>query len=432
FVLLGPPADGMYGGEDLEYLQGMAALTTLALQSAETQETLERLNEELRDKVAKVGRQQRQQLLAPLLDRPRDDGDAPTEGRSAGAPAAVDPGELRGGSDAMQRILSSVRKIADSHATVLVRGESGTGKSLLAEVLHRNSARAKGPFVKVHCAALAPMLLESELFGHVKGAFTGAHRDKVGRFQLGHKGTIFLDEIGDVTLETQTKLLRVLQESAFEPVGSSETMTVDVRIIAATHQPLEELIRRGRFREDLFYRLNVISLMTPALRDRRDDVPELALYFLQRYAQQAGKQVVDVSDDALDLMRWYDWPGNIRELENVVERAVVMTAGPEITPEDLPPELHARRPGGRTASEGNGGATKNWPAAVDAGASLFARAEAAARREAGSLVDELDEVERQRLVDALRNAGGNKARASRLLGIPRTTFSSKLRKFGLG
>ena len=228
-------------------------------------------------------------------------------------------------------MIALARKVAASPSAVLIRGESGTGKELLAEAIHAASPRAARPFVKVHCAALSQSLLESELFGHVKGAFTGADRDRVGRFEQANGGTLFLDEIGDINLEVQTKLLRVLQEMSFERVGSSQPITVDVRILAATHQDLEAMIRAGRFREDLYYRLNVFSLRTPPLRERKEDIFELAVHFLGRHAERIGKAVTHLDEEAVEALVAYDWPGNIRELENVIERAVVLADGPAIT-----------------------------------------------------------------------------------------------------
>jgi transcriptional regulator with GAF, ATPase, and Fis domain len=223
-----------------------------------------------------------------------------------------------GSSPAVRQLLHLVRKVSASPSAVLLRGESGTGKELLARAIHEHSPRAGKAFVTVHCAALSTSLLESELFGHVKGAFTGAHRDKVGRFELANGGSLFLDEIGDISLEVQTKLLRVLQEMTFERVGSSEPVKVDVRLIAATHQRLEALIRQGRFREDLYYRLDVISIHVPPLRERREDIIELANYFLRQYAQRCGKEMTLIDDDALLVLKAYSWPGNVRQLENVI------------------------------------------------------------------------------------------------------------------
>ncbi len=307
------------------------------------------------------------------------------------------------------------RKVAASPSAVLIRGESGTGKELLAEAIHAASPRASRPFVKVHCAALSQGLLESELFGHVRGAFTGADRDRVGRFEQADGGTLFLDEIGDINLEVQTKLLRVLQEKAFERVGSSQPIAVDVRIVAATHQDLEALIRAGRFREDLYYRLNVIPVRTPALRERQEDIFELAVCFLGRHAHRLGKAVAHLDDEAVEALVAYHWPGNIRELENAIERAVVLADGPAVTLDDLPPEVRQpsrRRPRPRATVA----------AAIDRGSAA-----------ADGPVWDADVLafERQRLLDALDGGSGNKSEAARLLGMPRSTFISKLKKHGL-
>jgi DNA-binding NtrC family response regulator len=308
-----------------------------------------------------------------------------------------------------------VKKVSASQSVVMIRGESGTGKELLARALHDNSPRAGKSFVKVHCAALSPGLLESELFGHVKGAFTGAHRDKVGRFELADGGTLFLDEIGDISLDVQTKLLRVLQEMTFERVGSSEPVKVDVRVIAATHQNLEELMRVGRFREDLYYRLNVISLFVPPLRKRAEDIPELAQHFLVLHAQRSGKPIPQLDDDALARLKAHPWPGNIRQLENVIERAVVVSEGPVITVDDLPVDLlPVDDPGEMIPSERTNGMSGTPH-----------RNGIQVERE------ERDGRERERLVRALAAADGNKAEAARALGLARSTFLSRLKKYGL-
>jgi DNA-binding NtrC family response regulator len=300
--------------------------------------------------------------------------------------------------------------VAVSQSSVLIRGESGTGKELLARVLHENSPRRNGPMVPVHCASLSPSLLESELFGHAKGAFTGAHRDTVGRFESADGGTLFLDEIGDLSLETQIKLLRVLQERCFEPVGSSRTIHVDVRLITATHQNLEQLIEQGKFREDFYYRLNVISLTVPALRERIDDVFELALHFLRRASTRAGKQITQIDDEALKALEQYPWPGNIRELENVIERAVVLSEENRITIHDLPADVTA---------------TDHRP---------LLRANVSKPSRPRSMVSDLagsDLTEREMLETALRQCGGNKAEAARLLQLPRSTYYSKLKKHAI-
>ena len=304
---------------------------------------------------------------------------------------------------------------------MLIRGESGTGKELLAAAIHENSPRSAGPMVSVHCGALAAGVLESELFGHVKGSFTGAHRDKVGRFELAHGGTLFLDEIGDISLETQIKLLRVLQEREFEPVGATRTVAVDVRLITATHQNLERLITEGRFREDLFYRLNVITIALPPLRERGDDIVELALYFLNRSAERAGKRVSHFDDRALDALRRYAWPGNIRELENAIERSVVMAEAAEITLHDLPATIVTGAPPVQVLE------TK--PAAASPASAEAPAAAPAGKAPAGPAATEFDR-ERQTLVEALARSKGNKAEAARLLGIPRSTLFSRLKKYG--
>jgi DNA-binding NtrC family response regulator len=231
---------------------------------------------------------------------------------------------VEGMSAAMTEVFSVVRRAAASRATVLIRGESGTGKELIARALHNHSARAGGPFVAVSCAALTETLLESELFGHEKNSFTGAAAQRMGRFELADKGTLFLDEIGDISPSVQIKLLRVLQERAFERVGGVKTIKVDVRVVAATNADLEALVREGRFRSDLYYRLHVIQIQLPSLRERADDIPLLAAEFLRRFAAENERDVLEIAPDALAILRQYPWPGNVRELENVMERCVVM------------------------------------------------------------------------------------------------------------
>jgi transcriptional regulator with GAF, ATPase, and Fis domain len=402
FVLLGSKDDGVYRSEDLGFLIGAADLAGMALRTAEAQVTLEKLNEDLRQKVERLSRQH-VRLLADRSTR------EPAAAAATNEPVAGFE-SIRGSSPAVREMIETARRVASSQATVLIRGESGTGKSLLAEMIHRNSPRAAGPFVKVHCAALSSGVLESELFGHVKGAFTGAIRDKVGRFQLAHRGTLFLDEVGDISLDVQTKLLRVLQEMTFEPVGSSKSVEVDVRLIAATNQSLEELIQRGRFREDLFYRLNVISLRTPALRERREDVVALASHFAQEFAARSGKHVDGIDDEAMEELLAYDWPGNIRELENVMERAVVLAVGTAITVADLPEEL------------------LNGSGCSPATGAVLAHAANPTMETPHRLTEELCGLERARLLDALTEAKGNKSKAARRLGLPRSTFCSKLKR----
>jgi transcriptional regulator with GAF, ATPase, and Fis domain len=312
----------------------------------------------------------------------------------------------------MRSLLASVKKVAHSQSAVLIRGESGTGKELIAKALHDGSLRAKGPFVKVHCAALAPGLLESELFGHVKGAFTGAIKDKPGRFEMADKGTLFLDEIGDISLDVQTKLLRVLQEMTFERVGSSTPISVDVRIIAATNQDLEKQMKEGRFREDLFFRLNVITMRTPALRERPEDILELVDHFVRIYAAKSNKPLMSFDDDSAAALKAYSWPGNVRELENAIERAVVLAEGPIITPAELPEEIGSARIGILPLTT-NGNQPQNWNVAEPDWSARF------------------EHEERKRLIQAMTKAAGNKSEAARMLGLPRSTFMSKLEKHGL-
>ena len=422
-LILGPKRNGMpYEDEELVFLGALGSVATLALHSAETQATLEALNHDLRDKVEKIAEQQRRILLLQdqIASRSREGDDAiPHDPVMPLADVEVF-GPIKGSGRAVKEMLRVARKVAASPSAVLIRGESGTGKELLAEAIHSASPRAGGPFVKVHCAALSQNLLESELFGHVKGAFTGADRDRVGRFQQADGGTLFLDEIGDINLEVQTKLLRVLQEMAFERVGSSQPVSVDVRIVAATHQDLEALIDAGRFREDLYYRLNVISIRSPSLRERREDIFELAIHFLGQHSRRVGKPVSRIEDAAVEALMAHDWPGNIRELENVIERAVVLSDGPSLTFEDLPIEV--RRPGRR----------RSRAVVAPTTPGRFRSSSWTEQRDGEEPMDpEAEEYERERLLDVMRQARGVKSEAARLLGMPRSTLFSKLKKHGL-
>lgn len=403
-----------YRTEDLDLLGAFTQLTVLALESAEGHRTIEQLNRELQAKVEKISEQQRRILaLQSQLRRQSTDNVAETAPSDNGDTCAG-PGGIVGSSPAVQSLMGLVRKVAATDAVVLIRGESGTGKELLARAIHETSSRASKPFVKVHCAALSANLLESELFGHVKGAFTGAHKDKVGRFELANGGTLFLDEIGDINLEVQTKLLRVLQERTIERVGSSESIHVDVRILAATHQDLEKLIRQGRFREDLFYRLNVFPLHAPPLRERKEDIAELAMHFMRLSAQRCRKDVSQIEDDVLAVLKAYSWPGNIRQLENVIERAVVIAEGPVLTLSEVPAEV---------LQEDEDQVTE--PSVTLPEAAFESRAAAS------SWKDERERQEREQLVRALAAADGNKAEAARALGMARSTLVSRLKKLGL-
>jgi transcriptional regulator with GAF, ATPase, and Fis domain len=415
-LVLGARDHGGYGPDDLNLLAAFAQVTVLALVSAEGHQTIDALSRELQEKVEKIAEQQRRILALQSQLRGvsggvvSGDAQQPTTHHSP-LTTHHSPGGILGSSPQVRHLLHQVRKVAASQSEVLIRGESGTGKELLARALHETSPRAGKPFVKVHCAALSPGLLESELFGHVKGAFTGAHRDKVGRFELADGGTLFLDEIGDIDLSLQVKLLRVLQEMVFERVGSSEPVQVQVRVIAATHQDLEALIGEGRFREDLYYRLNVISIAMPPLRERAEDIPELVQHFLKQYGSRCGRPDLAIDDEAMLLLKSFRWPGNIRQLENAIEHAVVFAEGPVVTVVDLPPEILAVPGSVPSESECNG-------EAIVAGG---VRAERAER----------DRRERERLVRALAAARGSKAEAARALGMPRSTLVSRLKKHGL-
>ena len=418
-LMLGAKRSGnRFTAEDLALLTSLGQITSVALYGARVHQAATRLNEELQVKLEKIGEQQRliSMLQAEITSRQQVE--------PAPDPESFRRDQIKGSSPAIRVVLETVRKVSGSQSSVLVRGESGTGKELLARAIHENSPRRGGPMVSVHCGALSAGLLESELFGHVKGSFTGAHRDKVGRFEMADGGTLFLDEIGDISLETQIKLLRVLQEREFEPVGGTRRIRVDVRLIAATHQNLERLISEGKFREDLFYRLNVISITLPALRERQDDIVELALHFLNRAAERAGKRVTHFEESVMEALRRYSWPGNIRELENAIERSVVMAEGSGITLPDLPAVIVAARHQKGALLESKPGRLASARQSVDlaaANAGILVSSTAASRR------DKLGE--RQRLVEALARSNGNKAEAARLMGLPRSTFFSKLKKY---
>jgi two-component system response regulator AtoC len=331
---------------------------------------------------------------------------------SSEAHGAFNFGAIVGDSPALRDVLARVEQVAQTSSTVLLRGETGTGKEMVARAIHINSARESRPFVRVNCAALAPGVLESELFGHEKGAFTGAVARRLGRFELADGGTLFLDEVGDLPQDVQVKLLRVLQEREFERVGGADTIKVDVRVISATHRDLERQIADGTFREDLYYRLNVFPIVLPPLRERTGDIGVLAEHFVQKYARGAGKNVRGLDAAAVGALATYPWPGNVRELENVIERALILTRGPEVTSADLE---FTRRP------------TPGAPAGAAAAPLPAARAGDSAR----PLHERLQEQERAAIVAAIDKAQGNIAHAARDLGINRSTLYYRLRKHGL-
>lgn len=317
--------------------------------------------------------------------------------------------QLVGNSEPIRQVLDFVRKVADSDSTVMIQGESGTGKELVARMLHFNSFRKDRPLVPVNCGAIPENLLESELFGHEKGAFTGATHTRMGRFELANGGTIFLDEIGEMSLPLQVKLLRVLQERAFERVGGNRTIQVDVRIVAATNQDLEKLVEEKRFRQDLFYRLNVIPIVIPPLRERRSDIPLLIDHFLTRFNQAKHTAVPGLEPDTLRLLTEYDWPGNIRELENMIERLVVLKKQGMLTVTDLPEKIYRR------------------PAAAPELKDQFIRF----NEDGINLSREVEQYENQLIVEALRKANGVTTRAAQLLHLNRTTLVEKLKRKGV-
>jgi two-component system response regulator AtoC len=305
-----------------------------------------------------------------------------------------------GSSPAMQKVFNRMKRIIKTDSTVLVMGESGTGKEIVAKAIHFNGHRKDKPFIAVHCGAIPESLLESELFGHMKGSFTGAVRDKIGKFEAADQGTIFLDEIGTMPMHLQTKLLRVLQEQEVERVGSNRPIKLDVRIISATNQNLEEEVKAGNFRDDLFYRLNVIPLSLPPLRERREDILPLVKHFLQKNCKEMKRPMMTLTKEVLEALELYHWPGNVRELENIVERTVALTEGNQITLDDLPSAIRMEA------------STRVVERGVD-------------------LVKTVNEIEKKMIAEALALTNGVKARAAAMLNLNRTTLVEKMRRLGM-
>jgi Nif-specific regulatory protein len=304
-------------------------------------------------------------------------------------------------SHAMEEVMNLVGRVASSNATVLLRGESGTGKELIARAIHYHSPRASQPLIKVNCAALPETLLESELFGHEKGAFTGAAGKRIGRFEAADKGTLFLDEIGEIPPSVQVKLLRVLQEKEFERIGGNETIRVDVRLVAATNRDLEKAMKDGSFREDLYYRLNVVTVAIPPLRDRKEDIPALVEHFIKKYSMENKKNIAGMTAETRDLLMRYSYPGNVRELENIIERAVVLAKSETITSAEIP--LHLK--------------------------TVEIEEKICVAKRDGSLTDTLDTLERGIIMEAMKSAGGIQTRAAEKLGISERVLRYKLKKF---
>ncbi|MBI2889765.1 MAG: sigma 54-interacting transcriptional regulator [Nitrospirae bacterium] len=402
FLGLGSKLSGdLFATEEMDLMQTLANQAATALENSASYAKVTDLNRRLKAQVEKIESQQGQILSLQerlvqenvyLREEIRDRHNFE---------------EVIGSSPAIREVLDTVGRVAPTPSTVLLLGETGTGKELIARAIHFNSLRRDEPFVRFNCAALPEGLVESELFGHEKGAFTGAVGRKTGRFELAHKGTIFLDEIGDTSPGTQVRLLRVLQEKAFERLGGTETIRVNARVIAASNQDLGALISAGKFREDLFYRLNVVAIRVPPLRDRRSDVYPLVLHFMNKYNKAMGKNFRRVDEEVMAALVNYAWPGNVRELENVLERAMALGTGDTLTAQHLPAEISFGAQRGDTPQH----------AAQD---SLLPHT-----------LQDLEELEKERLLAALEKARGNRSRAARLLGIPKSTMWDKLKKHGL-
>lgn len=339
------------------------------------------------------------------------------------ASESATPGNvLIGRAPAMQEVYKAVGRVAPQMVTVLVRGESGTGKELVARAVYQHSRRSAGPFLVVNCAAIPETLLESELFGHEKGAFTGAERRRIGKFEQCSGGTLFLDEIGDMPMSLQSKILRVLQDQHFERVGGNETVRTDVRIIAATNRNLEAMVAQGTFRPDLYYRLNVYAITLPPLVERLDDLDDLVAHFIAMANMEFDKQVRTVAPDCMELLRQYAWPGNVRELQSVIRRAVLGTTGPVLIADCLPETVRTQAAAGGVLAAVPGTAVTDWDHFVEE------RLQHGTHR----LYDEaLAMMEQQVITRALRHAGGNQVQASKSLGITRTTLRAKMRQIGL-
>jgi two-component system response regulator PilR (NtrC family) len=312
----------------------------------------------------------------------------------------------------MVQVFKMIETVARTNSTILLTGESGTGKGLVAQAIHFHSLRREKPMVSLNCGAMPETLLESELFGHMRGAFTGADANKKGLLEVAERGTIFLDEIGEMTPVMQVKLLRVLQERRFRRVGGLEELQADIRVIAATNQDLTRAVAEGRFREDLYYRINVIPIALPPLRERREDVPLLAEYFLVKYADQMDKAVTAISHEALDALVQYEWPGNIRELENVIERAVALETTPAILPDSLPPSVRHDAPRFASATASTAGPEALPPSGFD-------------------LEAHVKQIERGYIAEALKRAGGVQVKAAELLGMSFRSFRYYVKKYNL-
>ena len=345
-----------------------------------------------------------------------------TPARSVQKATDADVGQLIGDSPAMQSVAKEIGRVAAEDVTVLILGESGTGKELVARAIYEHSHRSEGPYIAINCAAIPEALLESELFGHEKGAFTGAVQRRIGKFELCHGGTLLLDEVGDMAPNTQSKLLRILEERCFERVGGNETIQVDVRILAATNQDLEHYIEQGRFRKDLYYRLRGVAIHLPPLRERREDIPDLANFFLGRCKQDPDCPVQTISREAMELLKQHNWPGNIRELQATIREALLRSSGSVLLPEFLPSALQTES---QTPDDELQPTTESWQQLGESLESWFASGQTDLYRRA------LEQFDRLVLIRAVMESGGNQTRASEILGISRFTLRSKMRAANL-
>lgn len=465
-ILLDNRMGGMSGIEALQHLRGINPNAMIILMTAygTTQTTIEAMKFGAFDYIMKpFDLKKILSLTESALAASQDLGKANSEVEPVGR---VTPEDLEGGiigsSPAMQGVFKTIGQVAASDVTVMVTGESGTGKELIARAIYQNSLRAKKPYIAVNCAAIPENLIESELFGHEKGSFTGATSQRIGKFELCDGGTIFLDEIGDMALSTQTKILRALQEGEIQRVGSSETIKVNVRMLAATNKPLEEMVQEKTFREDLYYRLNVVRIQLPPLRERMEDVPKLVDFVLQRLAGESKAQAKSISPEALEVLGSYRWPGNVRELENLVYRSAVMAQGETILIKDLPQEVVAAV--GEVADAAADTSAPELssvasvvdvsaktevaePAAASAGAARVAEA-SGPEEMVGAPVEEpfdavyaqlraahgtniLEHAERELIARALKECGGKQVKAAEVLGMTRATLRKRMDQYDL-
>ena len=431
-ILLDNRMGGISGIETLQHIRSASPSSMVILMTAygTTQTAIEAMKFGAFDYIIKPFSPQKILQIIENASKARADLEA------AGGKASsrnIDPDDIKEGivgqSQSMQEVFKMIGQLAGSDATALITGESGTGKELVARAIYQNSQRNDNSYLPINCAAIPENLLESELFGHEKGSFTGASSQRIGKFEQCDKGTLFLDEIGDMTLATQAKILRVLQNGTIERVGGNKLITVDVRIIAATNKRLEEAVAAKEFREDLFYRLNVVRISLPPLRERPEDIPLLIDYFLKTIANDESRKPKSILGETQELLVRHDWPGNVRELENVIRRAIVMAKGEAIRPDDLPAEV--RSGGGVSVAPATGQALGQAPLPADGNdigtvaATLFHWA-----KEQPDLAV-LPAVERELIAHALRDTNGNQVRAAKLLGITRATLRKRIEKFGI-